>query len=47
MFMDIALEKKRFTPKKIAMIAGGAIIVFLILFVIFSSTGNSKLNVEF
>ncbi len=28
------------------MIAGGAIIVILILFVIFSSTGNSKLNVE-
>jgi HlyD family secretion protein len=44
--MDIPLDKKRFTPKKIAMIAGGAIIVILILFVIFSSTGNSKLNVE-
>jgi len=44
--MDIALEKKRFTPKKIIMIAGAAIIAILILFVIFSSTGNSKLNVE-
>lgn len=44
--MDIPLEKKRFTPKKIAMIAGGVIIVILILFVIFSSTGNSKLNID-
>ncbi|HKJ48002.1 MAG TPA: efflux RND transporter periplasmic adaptor subunit [Christiangramia sp.] len=44
--MDIPLEKKRFTPKKIAMIGGGAFIVILILFVIYSSTGNSKLNVE-
>ncbi|MAM19817.1 MAG: HlyD family efflux transporter periplasmic adaptor subunit [Christiangramia sp.] len=44
--MDIPLEKKRFTPKKIAMIAGGLLLALLILFVIFSSTGNSKLNVE-
>ena len=44
--MDIPLEKKRFTPKKIAMIAGGAIIVILILLVIYSSTGNSKLNID-
>ncbi|MCP9201273.1 efflux RND transporter periplasmic adaptor subunit [Gramella sp. GC03-9] len=44
--MDIPLEKKRFTPKKIAMIAGTAIIGILILYVILSSTGNSKLNIE-
>ncbi|MUP46502.1 efflux RND transporter periplasmic adaptor subunit [Gramella sp. BOM4] len=44
--MDIPLEKKRFTPKKIAMIAGAAIIGILILYVILSSTGNSKLNIE-
>ena len=44
--MDIPLEKKRFTTKKIAIIVGSAILAILILFVIFSSTGNSKLNVE-
>ncbi|MDT0678613.1 efflux RND transporter periplasmic adaptor subunit [Autumnicola musiva] len=44
--MDIPLEKKRFTPKKIAMIAGGILLAVLILFVIFSSSGSSKLNVE-
>ena len=44
--MDIPLKKKRFTPKKIAIIAGSVLIITLILFVILSSTGNSKLNVE-
>lgn len=44
--MDIPVEKKRITPKKITLILGAAIIATLILFVIFSSTGNSKLNVE-
>ncbi|WP_373059936.1 efflux RND transporter periplasmic adaptor subunit [Zunongwangia sp. H14] len=44
--MDIPLEKKRFTPKKIATIAGGILLAALILFVIFSSSGSSKLNVE-
>ncbi|WP_405198481.1 efflux RND transporter periplasmic adaptor subunit [Christiangramia sp. LLG6405-1] len=44
--MDIPLEKKRFTPKRIGIIAGCVIIAALILFVLFSSTGNSKLNVE-
>ncbi|CAM4281314.1 efflux RND transporter periplasmic adaptor subunit [Gillisia limnaea] len=44
--MDIPLKKKRFTPKKIAIIAGSGLILALILFVTFSSTGNSKLNVE-
>jgi len=46
LFMDIPLKKKRFTPKKIAIIAGSVLIAALILFVILSSTGNSKLNVE-
>lgn len=45
-FMDIPLEKKRFTLKKIGIIAGIVVIAALILFVIYSSTGNSKLNVE-
>lgn len=44
--MDIPLKKKRFTPKKIAIIAGVVLLAALILFVIFSSTGKSKLNVE-
>ena len=44
--MDIPLNKKRFTPKKIAIIVGSVLIVALILFVILSSSGNSKLNVE-
>ncbi|MDT0644547.1 efflux RND transporter periplasmic adaptor subunit [Zunongwangia sp. F363] len=44
--MDIPLEKKRFTPKKIALIAGGVLLAALILFVFFSSSGSSKLNVE-
>lgn len=44
--MDIPIKKKRFTPKKIAIIAGGVLLASLILFVIFSSSGISKLNVE-
>ncbi len=44
--MDIPLEKKRFTPKKIAMIGGGILLAALLVFILFSSTGNSKLNVE-
>ena len=44
--MDIPLKKKRFTTKKIAIIGGSVLIVALIVFVLISSTGNSKLNVE-
>jgi len=44
--MDVPIEKKRFTTAKLAMIGGGVLIVALILFVIISSSGNSKLNVE-
>ncbi len=44
--MDIPLKKKRFTPQKIEIIAGSVLIVALIAYVIFSSTGNSKLNVQ-
>jgi len=44
--MDIPLEKKRFTTKKILMIAGGITLAVLIVFVILSTTGNSKLNVQ-
>ncbi|RXG18349.1 HlyD family secretion protein [Leeuwenhoekiella aestuarii] len=44
--MDIPLEKKRFTTQKILMIAGGIALAALIVFVILSTTGNSKLNVQ-
>ncbi|MEH6656812.1 efflux RND transporter periplasmic adaptor subunit [Leeuwenhoekiella marinoflava] len=44
--MDIPLEKKRFTTSKILMIVGGVALVALLLFVILSTTGNSKLNVQ-
>ncbi len=44
--MDIPLEKKRFNLQKILMIAGGVAIIALIVFVLLSTTGASKLNVE-
>jgi HlyD family secretion protein len=44
--MDIPLEKKRFTSKKIAIIAGILLFISLLIYVIFSSMGGSKLNVE-
>ena len=44
--MDIPIEKKRFTPKKIAMIVGITLLVGLIVFVLLSSSGNTRLNVE-
>jgi HlyD family secretion protein len=42
--MDIPLEKKRFTTKRIAMILGGVALLALIGFVLISSGGSSKLN---
>lgn len=44
--MDIPLKKKRFSTQRIAMFAGGATIMALIIFVLISSGGNSKLNVQ-
>lgn len=44
--MDVPIEKKRFPKSKIAMIVGGMLLVFFILFVIFTSGGKSKLNVD-
>lgn len=44
--MDIPLKKKRFTKERIIMLAGGAAILALIVFVLISSGGNSKLNVQ-
>ncbi|MCG2460093.1 efflux RND transporter periplasmic adaptor subunit [Flavobacteriaceae bacterium F89] len=44
--MDIPLKKKRFNRSRIRWIIGGALVLLLILFVVFSTSGNSKLNVE-
>jgi len=44
--MDVPIEKKKFTTSKLMMIGAGAIVLVLILYVIFTSSGNSKLNVE-
>ncbi|AGC77660.1 HlyD family secretion protein [Nonlabens dokdonensis] len=44
--MDIPLEKKRFTTKKILVAAGIVALAALIVFVLLSSTGASKLNVN-
>lgn len=44
--MDIPLKKKRFTPKKIALIVGGVALLTFIIYVLISSGGNTKLNVQ-
>ncbi|MGS2764834.1 efflux RND transporter periplasmic adaptor subunit [Sinomicrobium sp. M5D2P9] len=44
--MDIPIEKKRFTTSRIIMLAGGVLLLSLIIFTIISSTGGSKLNVD-
>ena len=44
--MDIPLKKKRFTKSRIGMMIGGFLLLALIFFVLISSGGNSKLNVE-
>jgi len=44
--MDRKIEKKKWTTKKIAMIGGGAAFVVLIVFIIFSTFGKSRLNVD-
>jgi HlyD family secretion protein len=44
--MDIPLEKKRFTTKKILVAVGIIALAALIVFVLLSSTGASKLNVN-
>lgn len=44
--MDIPLEKKRFNKKKISIVVGVILIISLITFVVISTGGNSKLNVD-
>ncbi len=44
--MDVPIKKKQFSKSRIALIAGGLAIIALIVFVIMSTSGGSKLNVE-
>lgn len=44
--MDRAIEKKKWTPKKIALIAGIAAFIFFTIFILSGTFGNSKLNVD-
>ena len=44
--MDRPIEKKTWTRKRIIMIAGGVAFVVLVVFIIFSTFGKSRLNVD-
>ena len=44
--MDIPIEKKRFTKSKIAIAIGSFLLLMFIIYLIFSSGGKSKLNVD-
>jgi HlyD family secretion protein len=44
--MDRPIEKKKWTKKRIIMIAGGISFVVLVVFIIFSTFGKSRLNVD-
>lgn len=44
--MDVPIKKKQFPKQKILFLGGGLIILALIIFVISSTSGGSKLNVE-
>jgi HlyD family secretion protein len=44
--MDRKIEKKKWTPKRIAWSAGGLVLVFLIVYVLLSSTSGSTLRID-
>ncbi|WP_142783836.1 efflux RND transporter periplasmic adaptor subunit [Changchengzhania lutea] len=44
--MDVPIQKKQFSKQKILLFGGGLAIIALIIFVILSTSGGSKLNVE-
>ena len=44
--MDRIIEKKKWSSKKIAMIAGGGLGILFIIYIIFSTFGKSRLNIE-
>jgi len=44
--MDRPIEKKKWTKKRILLLAGGFLFATLLVFIIFSTSGSSKLNVD-
>ena len=44
--MDRKIEKKKWTTKRIMLLAGGSTFVLLLVFIIFSTFGKSRLNVD-
>jgi HlyD family secretion protein len=44
--MDRAIEKKTWTTKRIMILGGGGLFVILLVFIIFSTFGKSRLNVD-
>jgi len=44
--MDVPIQKKKYSTKKIGLIAGTLAIIALITFVVFQTSGGSKLNVN-
>ena len=44
--MDRPIEKKKWTKKRIMLLSGGFLFAALLVFVIFSASGKSKLNVD-
>ena len=44
--MDVPIQKKRFSTQKIVTIGGILLLVALIIYVIFQTSGGSKLNIE-
>ena len=44
--MDRLIEKKKWTKKRIILIAGGFVFVMALVFIISRATGKSKLNVD-
>ncbi|HEY4649901.1 MAG TPA: efflux RND transporter periplasmic adaptor subunit [Pontibacter sp.] len=44
--MDRVIEKKKYTPKKIALIAGGALVLVVVIYNLLFAERTSKLNVE-
>ena len=44
--MDVPIEKKRFSKQRITIAVGSILIITLIIFVIISTGGKSKLNVD-
>ena len=44
--MDVPIQKKKFSNKKLGLILGVIAIIVLIVYVIMQTSGGSKLNVE-